>query len=475
MRLLDTTNPEVIEEYKRNLRSLIAETKNAGQIQKFALIRTDNHLPENWEWHATSMFTQMQKSHCYLTTPIRMKLAAQIVEREKAEERAAKEQRRPPKKKGFFARVFGGSESSADVLSMPASQDVLYAALKKVDAEVGYIQAPSRFRMSKHFTVSTPVSYTGEYNAVETNRNFTIIDNADSFFDSSYAFTADYRDAYLDVTHEPLAVSKEAIILIHEDRINELMQDSKIAEQLAGREVVLFRGDDEGLAINMILAEQGVMPSRFGSGKYAVRDLEVDTIIDNSIKQKCQESGIQFGVPHNEHYSSELSDESHEFLMVNQELEAFLKDKFPGHIDIIPDMPLAYSGHHETYANKLIDAVGIEAVSEALGEFNMQQMQEYTKRNEAYKQQQNEMPEGMKQTFRETSKKIREYFANSDISFNRQTPEMKRLLHGFYRIGSTTKQQLAGEKLNRTLGSVDINLAPDLSLNQNLADSPPPR
>ena len=70
---------------------------------------------------------------------------------------------------------------------------------------------------------------------VEANRNFTVIDTLDNFLNSGYAYTADYKDAYLDVTHEGLKISEQAIVLISEDKYNTLINDPAIAEQLKNR------------------------------------------------------------------------------------------------------------------------------------------------------------------------------------------------------------------------------------------------
>ena len=80
-------------------------------------------------------------------------------------------------------------------------------ARKKLPKELGYINNPVKFRSTKHFTVNTPLGYTGEYNQVESNRNFTIIDSLDNISRSGYAYSISYFDAYLDITHENLPIS----------------------------------------------------------------------------------------------------------------------------------------------------------------------------------------------------------------------------------------------------------------------------
>lgn len=115
---------------------------------------------------------------------------------------------------------------------IPPSASELNEELSKIDMNVGMIMGPVRFRSTKHFTINTPLSYTGEYNAVDFNRNFTIIDDISNFLESGYAYTADYRDAYLDVTHEGLKISESAIVLIEESKYSSIMSDVKLANQL---------------------------------------------------------------------------------------------------------------------------------------------------------------------------------------------------------------------------------------------------
>ena len=98
------------------------------------------------------------------------------------------------------------------------SDEEIDQALLQVDKTYGSVLLPSKFRSTKHFTINTPLGATGKYNNVESNRDYIIIDDINTFLSSKYAYSVSYRDAYLDISHESLPISEKAIVLINDEK-----------------------------------------------------------------------------------------------------------------------------------------------------------------------------------------------------------------------------------------------------------------
>ena len=107
--------------------------------------------------------------------------------------------------------IFGG-------INIPIPQENIDETLELIDKDTGSILLPVKFRSTKHFTVNTPLEVTGDYNTVSLDRTYTIIDNIDSFLSKGYGYSVAYHDAYLDVSHESLPVSLDAVVLIEESK-----------------------------------------------------------------------------------------------------------------------------------------------------------------------------------------------------------------------------------------------------------------
>ena len=191
---------------------------------------------------------------------------------------------------------------------------------------------PSYFRSTKHFTINTPLGVTGDYNSVKLGRKFIIIDTMDNFLNSGYAYSVGYRDAYLDVTHEPLKISDQAIVLIDSDKYDDIIKDESIASELESRRVIKFRGD-EILAIDMVLSEMSILPSRIGM-RYAFYDEEIHKILDSSIIELAEKNNLLLNKSHGGslspeggHFSNYFDEKNHDRRKYFNDLAAFIREK----------------------------------------------------------------------------------------------------------------------------------------------------
>ena len=308
--VLDTNSRENIEKFKHNLEILIRRAKENGKVDKFMLIREDNVFPNDWEWRVLSKNTNLEKVYTSLSYKLRKAYALE--------------------QKGIspYNEIMG--------MHIPnKAYDQVTQDLSDVDKNLGSILLPSKFRSTKHFTVNTPLEVTGNYNFVETNRDFMIMDDINAFLDSGYGYSISYHDAYLDVSHEGLPISTGAVVLIKDENYDRIMSDEKVASQLAQRRTIRVKGDID-VAVNMILTENGVLPSQVGT-KYADYDDEIRTILDSSIRDLAEKNNLFFDKSHagelkldgGGHFSNYYDDKNQDYEKSLNEFIAFLRQKFP--------------------------------------------------------------------------------------------------------------------------------------------------
>ena len=178
--ILDTTSKEAIAKFKHNLKTLYKRLNDTGTIEKIVAIRDDDFFPYDDNWVVASNQTTIEETNLLLSTRIRERLAIKQA----------------------------GLDKKVGNISIPPSREEMSEALKKVDKNIASISMPAHFRSTKHFTINTPLGATGAYNGVPTDRNFTIIDDASELINSGYTYSIAPRDAYLDVTHEPLKIGR---------------------------------------------------------------------------------------------------------------------------------------------------------------------------------------------------------------------------------------------------------------------------
>ncbi|MFG6318991.1 MAG: hypothetical protein K1W33_03895 [Clostridia bacterium] len=343
--VLDTTSRVNEEKLKHNLEILLKQAKEKGKIDKFMLIREDDFFPEDWEWRVLSKDTNLEKESTMLSVELRKAYAL---------EQSGKEP---------FVEIMG--------MKMPRSYDETMEALSKIDRNIGNVLLPSRFRSTKHFTVNTPLGVTGDYNSVSADRDYIIIDDMNAFLDSGYGYSVAYHDAYLDVSHESLPISENAVVLINDEKYERIMQDEKRAAELAQRKVIRFKGD-ESIAIDMVLTEMGVLPSQIGF-RYANYDNEIRSILDSSIRELAEEHDIFFDMSHagdveaqKGHFSNYYDDKNKDYEKANQEFIGFLREKFSEHEELFPE----YLRLTESTSQDIIQALGTTALLGAIDEYN---------------------------------------------------------------------------------------------------------
>lgn len=420
---LDTTNANSLERFKHNIKILIEKAKKDKKIDKFMIIRTDNFFPVDWEWTVASRNTNIEKVVFALSNELRVKLALD---------------------KSKIKSQFNG-------INIPIANDKLNNLMSDIDKDIGAVYLPVKYRSTKHFTINTPLDVTGDYNLVSNDRDFTIIDEIDNFLNSGYAYSVAYHDAYLDVSHENLAISKNAIILINESKYQKLMHDPVLREQLSKRKIIIYKGE-EYLAINMILSQIGVLPSKIGN-KYAFYDNEINEILENSIKNLALSNGLLYNKSHGGklsasggHFSSYFDDQNNEFNQSINEFLVFLKNKFSSNTELINMRAIEDS----STSNKLIESIGANNLLDAINEFNILSNKSFKVRSEKFREDRKKLTPEISILFKRIVKFIDNFYNNEEYN-NYEFNDIKSLeedIKLFYQADTVTEQLYA---LNRLL------------------------
>lgn len=338
---IDATSDISIQKYKSNLKNLVESVKQKGYIDNFKSIREDDFFPYNYSWSLSCRYTGVEKSGSVFTYELR---------------------------KAFINNQLNKKNNSlSNRFVLPSEYE---EARKRLPKDLGFIYNPIKFRSTKHFTVNTPLGYTGEYNHVESNRNFTIIDNLDNISKSGYAYSISYFDAYLDITHENLPISKSAVILIDDSKYNDITKDPIIKEQLMNRRVIRYKGD-QSLAINMVLTELGILPYRPGNRYYEYYK-ETKDILENSIKKYCDDNNIPYNLGHGNingkggHFSDNLDTKKNLSEFGDEYFVNHLRNKYPNYSDY-----LQYGMTNNEYlAKKIIELIGVDELLSTIEDYN---------------------------------------------------------------------------------------------------------
>lgn len=405
--VLDTNSRENIEKFKHNLEILIKRAKENGKVDKFMLIREDDFFPDGWEWRVLSKNTNLEKVATSLSCEIRK----------------------------AYALEQNGINPYNEMMGMniPIPSDQVMQSLSKIDKTLGNVLLPSRFRSTKHFTVNTPLEVTGNYNWVDTNREHVIIDDIHAFLTSGYGYSISYHDAYLDVSHESLPISADAIDLIKDEDYDRIMSDEKIASQLAQRRVVRVKGDID-LAINMILTENGVLPSQVGT-KYANYDDEICTILNSSIKGLAEKNNLFFDKSHGGelklngggHFSNYYDEKNQDFEQAHSEFVDFLRKKFPEYEALFQSqLGIAPENSHEIVKN-----IGTTKLLKVIDEYNELVSQQMKQRLEDYKQDRKKITPETHQKFVETIHLIDNFYkTHTKCESHEQEEAIQKFMQG---------------------------------------------
>lgn len=383
--VLDTDSKVSKEKFNHNLEILMNKAMETGKIDKFMLIREDDFFPTDWEWRVLSKNTNLEK----VCTPLSYEL------------------------KKAYALEQEGIKPYIDTMGITVrnASDKIAEALEKVDKTIGSVLLPSGFRSTKHFTINTPLGFTtGNYNHVELNRDYIIIDNINNFLKSKYGYSVAYHDAYLDVSHESLPISQEAIVLINDENYERIMSDEKVAAELAERKVIRYRGNED-TAVNMVLTQMGALPSKMGT-KY---DKELYDILDNSIKNLAKENGLFFDKNHGGelelgkgHFSNYYDDKNKDYLDSIKDFISFLRQKFPEQEKLFPE----YLRLTESSSMEIVAKLGTANLLEAINEYNELASNKVQKTLEEYKQDRKNITPEIHKQFVDTITLINEFYKN---------------------------------------------------------------
>ena len=405
--VLDTNSKENIEKFKHNLEILIKRAKGNGKVDKFMIIREDDFFPDGWEWRVLSKNTNLEKVGTNLSCEIRKAYALEQT--------------------GInpYNEMMG--------MNIPIPSDQVTQSLSKIDKTLGNVLLPSRFRSTKHFTVNTPLEVTGNYNWVDTNRDHVIIDDIHAFLTSGYGYSISYHDAYLDVSHESLPISADAIDLIKDEDYDRIMSDEKIASQLSQRKLIRVKGDID-VAIDMILTENGVLPSQVGT-KYANYDDEIRTILDSSIRKLAEKNNLFFDKSHGGelkldgggHFSNYYDEKNQDFEQAHSKFVDFLRQKFPEYEALFPSQLVITSKNSQ----EIVKNIGTAKLLEAIDEYNELANKQMEQRLEEYKQDRKKITPEIHQKFVETIHLIDNFYkTHTKCESHEQEEAIQKFMQG---------------------------------------------
>ena len=434
---IDTTDELTLAKYKNNLKLLAEEALNKGYVDKFFLIRNDNYFPTNFEWSVASSNSNIELLGSTFTYELRR----------------------------AYAKKLANISSNPLGLELPSKKvDEIMASF---DYDFAKIYGPVAFRSTKHFTINTPLGYTHDYNFVSSNRLFTVIDNIDNFVNSGYAYTLSYRDSYLDVSHKPLPISQDAIVMISKDNYDKLSSNSEFQDNLNkfdNRRLIIFNGD-ESIAINMVLSSIGVLPSKVEHTSLGY-DRQLTSIIEDSLIRYANSKSIDYNISHGNlngkggHYSDYLDEINQSKYNRYSDFINFLKYKTNGEYEI-DDLIMTNS----SVASRFIENIGVEKILSFVDEFNTYFKQEIKDRFNRYITDRHNITPEIDDLFKNTLKIIDYYFKNKDNinidAFSKN--EIELLFSDFYYVDNLEGQVNIATNICKRF-NVDIN---DFHLNIN--------
>ena len=415
--ILDATSKKAEMRYKHNLEVLMKRTKEAGKVEKLMTIREDDSFPVGWEWDVLSKDTSLESTG----TPLSYAL-----------------------KKAYALREAGIEEfKDFNGIKVPnISEKEITELMKNVDKDIGNFMLPSHFRSTRHLTINTPLEITGTYNGVKGGRNYIVIDTANNFFNSGYGYSIADHDAYLDVSHESLPISEEAIVLIEESKYDSIFADPELAAELSERRVIKYKGDP-AIAISMVLTELGALPTAVGE-KYAQYDPELKDIITNTFKDTAKENGLFYDKPHyvtngEGHFTGYYDDQNNDSDIVKQETIDYLQNKFPDKKDIFESYKTG-----KISADDLVNSVGIDELLDAVDNYNQDAKNNLEIRKQIHKEERKNITPKEHQQFTTMVQLINSYFSEHSYSEDFDgKKEFDSLIKAFFHSPSIEDQKEA--------------------------------
>lgn len=435
--VIDTTSPEAIAKFKHNLNVLMQKAEQEGKVDKFKIIREDDFFPEGWKWDVLSKNTNIEKQGNSLTIALKRAYALEQA--------------------GYESSTVNSFGMRIPSILSREEEDKL---MEGIDNNISLISVPSVFRSTKHYTVNTPLEATGSYNNVRMERNYIVIDGIDNFLNSGYAYSMSHRDAYLDVSHESLPISENAVVLISDDKYESLMSDEKTAKELAQRRVIRYKGDT-AVAISMTLTEMGVLPSQVDS-KYATYSENLKQILENSIKDLAEKNGLFYDKSHsamspeNGHFSDFYDRENKDHLEGLQRFSQFLVQKFP---EFPPELfDLVYSKYGTCdfrNATEIVEQVGTTDLLDAITEYNNRENERIIESRRVHNEQRDNITPEVHNIFTSTVSMINEFYKTTTNFYD---TTVKGVIAKFFHSDTPNEQLAAAIQVQEMLRSKDVQM-----------------
>ena len=397
--ILDTDDKVTIAKFKHNLKILYKELEEKNKIDKFVIIREDNFYPYNNEWLVNSKETEYEEYN-----------------------------------------------------------QALSIQLKKRIQKNTSIYMPTHFRSTKHFTINTPLGATGSYNGVEDNRNFIVIDSINNLIDSEYTYSIAPQDAYVDVSHEPLKISNDVTIMINQEKYNTLKDNEELMADLKNKKVIIYKGD-ELVAIQMVLTEMGILPSKVGTRFYEDNTGLAYKKTEESLKEIAKNKNIMYNQSHggevNGHFSSKYDDMNNDWNTSLNEFISFLKSN----LENIDDSLIKESLKNKEKADELINLVGEEKLFNIIQNYNERVKDNISITRKKYCKERTSIPSDISEIFKKTVKRINIFYKNNEQN-NYSAIELNELeenIRLFFQSPSIEEQIKSSSILLKKMNKSELN------------------
>lgn len=397
--ILDTDDKVTIAKFKHNLKILYKELEEKNKIDKFVIIREDNFYPYNNEWLVNSKETEYEEYN-----------------------------------------------------------QALSIQLKKRIQKNTSIYMPTHFRSTKHFTINTPLGATGSYNGVEDNRNFIVIDSINNLIDSEYTYSIAPQDAYVDVSHEPLKISNDVTIMINQEKYNTLKDNEELMADLKNKKVIIYKGD-EVVAIQMVLTEMGILPSKVGTRFYEDNTGLAYKKTEESLKEIAKNKNIMYNQSHggeiNGHFSSKYDDMNNDWNTSLNEFISFLKSN----LENIDDSLIKESLKNKEKADELINLVGEEKLFNIIQNYNERVKANISITRKKYCKERTSIPSDISEIFKKTVKRINIFYKNNEQN-NYSAIELNELeenIRLFFQSPSIEEQIKSSSVLLKKMNKSELN------------------
>lgn len=404
---IDATLESNITKYEENLRELVSRL-DSGELN-LSLVRNDDFLPDDGVWRVNSKYTCGEYNVGNLSMVIKEVLASR--------------------------KVLGNLP-----FMIPGKEKEIFEEMKNIDYRVGAMYLPVKFRSTKHFTVNTPLMYTGDYNAVKADRKYTVIDSASNFLNSGYAYSLSGHDAYLDVAHEGLNISDDAVVLVDEEEYKRVKTEPIFKKY----RFVRYKGD-LSTAINMILSERGCLPLKPGMG-FGYNNETEDKIV-SKLKETCLNNGLLYDQSHgsyygNGHFTDYVDSENSDYYLAYCEFCNYLINKFPTvNFNSIRNRMACYD---------IINSVNIHRLIEAIRGYNEYSIRRMNETHEYYVEDRKSITPEISLLFKTTLNNIKSY---TSVYGNNFSQYLLDSIKGFFYSGSVSEQVGYANEVNEILDS----------------------